>query len=477
MTSKHPKSATKVISLFLVTALLLVIFAACSQTQPPEPTIPDEPPSVSSLNGIALNYFTIVYSADDYGYNQRAAQYIQSEIASRTNISLPMVKDSDNRVTPYEILVGNTSRDISSRLEPVADSVQFNILAEKTQIAMEGEYFVIAAAAYYFVNTYIPENDYVAQIPKEVTTHDPIVEEADNYIIMIGDGMGVNQTQLFRLMINDRDYGHGEDTFFGYYLPYSGFSRTDNVEGKTTDSAAGATALGCGYKTYNAYIGQDGYHNPVQSLTELAGSLGKATGIMSTEEQTGATPSAFSAHVNFRKLYDDIKESQTVTQQTYGTIIDCDYDVYDREGIAAICEKVTNNLNTLGEDPEGFFLMYEEAYIDKHCAKADLDEAFDAVIRFNRVIAVVMEYAFYHPNTFVLITADHETGGLTEKDGQFKNTTLDHTSADVPIFVYGMGSEIFDGQTIENIQIPMTIASLWGVDTFGDQTTFKPLTK
>ena len=120
-------------------------------------------------------------------------------------------------------------------------------------------------------------------------------------------------------------------------------------------------------------------------------------------------------------------------------------------------------------------MMYEEAYIDKHCAKALLPEAFSTIVRFNRVIAIVMEYAFYHPNTFVLITADHETGGLTEKDGKFANVTLDHTSADVPIFVYGMGAEIFNGQSIENIQIPMTIASLWGVEDFGDQTTFKPL--
>ena len=471
------KRRFKTLPLLLVVALLLTIFVGCTQTQEPEPTIPNEPPSASTLNGIALNYFTIVYAADAYGYNQRAAAYIQSEIQRRTGISLPLIIDSDKRVTPYEIVVGNTSRDISARVTPVSNSVQFTILAEDSQIALEGDYFVIAAAAYYFIDTYVPEKDYAAEIPKAATIHDPIVEEADNYIIMIGDGMGVNQTQFFRLMTNDKEYGHGETGFFGYYLPYAGFSRTDNAESKTTDSAAGATALGCGYKTSNSYIGQDMYHNATQNLTELASSLGKATCLMSTENQTGATIAAFSVHVNFRKFYDEIQEKQDLMQQIYGTIIDCGYDAYDREGVAAICDKVKSNLNTLSEDPDGFFMMYEEAYIDKHCAKGDLPEAFDAVVRFNRVIAIVMEYAFYHPNTFVLITADHETGGITEQNGQFKNTTLDHTSADVPIFVYGANAEIFNGQTIENIQIPMTIASFWGVDTFGDQSNVKPLSK
>lgn len=462
------KKCLGAITLLLITALMLSL-AACTQ-----PTT--TPASSSSLNDIALGDFSIVYAEDAYGYNERAAQYIQSEIQSRTGLNLTVQKDTDSNPGTCEIVVGDTSREISSRLEPVADSVQFNILAEDNQIALEGEYFVIAAAAYYFINTYVPENNHNAVIPKEVTTHSPIVETPDNYILMIGDGMGQNQTLLFEALENNREYGHGEDTFFGYYLPYSGFSRTASLSG-TTDSAAGGTALACGIKTINYYVGQDKDHNPVQSLTELAGSLGMATAVMSTEVNTGATPSAFSAHADDRKDSATIIPSQGQLKQQYGTIIECGYDYYNTNGVKNICKKVTSTLNTLSEDPDGFFMMYEEAHIDKHCHNNEIGKTFDAVIRFNRVIALVMEYAFYHPNTMVIITADHETGGLTRTESGFAYTYDDHTNADVLLFAYGMGAELFDGITVENIQIPMTIASFMGVQNFGDQSQFKPLSK
>lgn len=458
----------KHISLFLVAAMLLLTFTAC--TQPEVPGV-IEPVSTSQLNGILLAEFSIVYADESYGYNQRAAQYIQTEIKTRTGLELPVLKDSDAPVSSNEIVIGNTTREISSRLEPVYGTTQFNILAEDTQIAMEGEYFVIAAAAYFFVDTYIPQNNYNAEIPKTVTTHSPIVETATNYIMLIGDGMGYNQTLLFNHLNNNSEYDHGENTFFGYYLPYAGSSRTDSLSG-ITDSAAGGTALACGIKTYNEYIGQDQNHNPIQSITELASTLGKATAVMSTEANTGATPASFSAHATDRDSSGVISASQAETKKQYGTIIECGYDYYNLNGVTKICDKVTNTLNTLGADPDGFFLMYEEAHIDKHNHKNDINSAFNAVLRFNRVIAAVMEWAFYHPGTMVLITADHESGGLTD---DFRYTSEDHTGVDVPVFAYGMGAELFNGITVENIQIPMTIASLMGVADFGDQSTFKPL--
>jgi len=468
MKKNFQKLTSRALSLLLIATLILTFFAACTQAEP-------EQTSTSSLNDISLADFSIVYADESYGYNQRAAQYIQTEIQARTGLTLPVLKDSDVPSGTYEIVVGNTSRDISSRLEPVSDSTQFTILAEDTQIALEGEYFVIAAAAYYFIQTYVPQSDYNAVIPKEVTTHSPIVETPDNYIIMIGDGMGVNQTLLFDAMTNNREYSHEENTFFGYYLPYAGFSRTNSLTG-VTDSAAGATALACGIKTMNYYVGQDQNHAPVQSLTELAASLGKATAVLSTEVNTGATPAAFSAHADDRNAKSDIIASQAQLKQQCGTIIDCGYDYYNEKGITFICDTVTKTLGALSEDPDGFFMMYEEAHIDKHNHNNDMPSAFNALIRFNRVIALVMEYAFYHPNTLVIITADHESGGLTATENGFEYTYDDHTGADVPVFTHGIGGELFDGITVENIQIPQTIASFWGVKDFGDQSQFMPLT-
>jgi alkaline phosphatase len=303
------------------------------------------------------------------------------------------------------------------------------------------------------------------------------VKEAKNFIMLIGDGMGFKQTTLFDIMENTYDYGDGENSFYGYYLPAHGLSKTKSLSG-ITDSAAGGTALSTGWKTKNGYVGQDKEHQELESLTELAGAMGMSTAVMSTEVQTGATPASFSAHADGRDMSDMIKKSQKELQAAYGTIIDCDYDYYTASGVLSIENKVRTNLKTLSKNEKGFFMMYEEAYIDKHCHNQDKENTFMTIVRFNQVIATVMEYAFYNPDTFVLITADHETGGLTiNKKGEYLYTSNDHTSTDVPVFAYGAGSELFDNQTIQNIQIPQTIASFMGVHDFGDQSQYKALTK
>ena len=305
------------------------------------------------------------------------------------------------------------------------------------------------------------------------------MKEAKNFIIMIGDGMGEDCTLLYNHpKLNKADYSDGEDSFYGYYLPAQGYARTKSADSSVTDSAASGTALATGYKTNNGYVGQDKYHQPVQSLTELAGSLGMATAVMSTEEQTGATPSAFSAHVNDRDLSGQIIISQRELQAEYGTIINCDYDTYTKSGVANLEKEIRNTLNKLAQNDKGFFMMYEEAYIDKHNHNHDMENAFKALNRFNQAIGTVMEFAFYNPETFVIITADHETGGLElNKYGGFSYTKPSHTGADVTVSAYGDGSALFDGKTIENVQIPQTIATFMGVNDFGDQTTYKPLSK
>ena len=131
----------------------------------------------------------------------------------------------------------------------------------------------------------------------------------------------------------------------------------------------------------------------------------------------------------------------------------------------------------MDENEKGFFLMYEEAYIDKHCHNNDADNTFLTLMRFNQAIGRFMEYAFYNPDTMVIITADHETGGLAINDGVCTYSSEDHTSADVKIFAYGVGTEVFDGVTVENTQIAKTIAAFMGADSFGDPATAPALTK
>ena len=457
----------KMISLMMA---VLLFCAACTMPGSPEHLAQE----TSQINGVDLSEFAIVYSEEDHDYSKRAAEYIQSEILARTGLELALIEE-DERTAEYEIVVGETSRDISARLEADTRYTQFAILAEDRQVALEGDYFIIAAAAYFFIETYVPRDDFSAEIPKEVCIHEPIVEEADNFILLIGDGMGLYQTLLFDVLENTDVYSDGEDLFYGYYLPYMGLARTTSLSG-TTDSAAAGTALACGIKTINSYLGQTKLHTPVKSITELAGWLGKSTAIMSTDVCTGATPAAFTSHAAARTKNDTILRCQAKLQSEYGTIIDCDLNQYVGADIAVIEEKIENALAAVSENENGFFFMYEEGYIDKYCHNNDITNTYTMVRRFNQAIARFMEYAFYHPNTFVLITADHETGKLLPNgSGGYSYNHGDHSSHYVPVFAYGDGAELFDDIVVENIQIPQTIATFMGVVNFGDQSTYKPL--
>ena len=437
---------------------------------------PDDAPEVvadpSIVNGVSIAEYVIVYDAEGLDYNKRAAEYIKAEIYARCGVELSMVDDS-TAPAAHEIIVGETSRALSAELEAECEGLEFSMLAQSGNVALEGDYFIIAAAAYYFVETYGFGAGEAITIDDGMSVHAPIVKEAKNYIILIGDGMGVNHTLLFDQLTDTTDYSDGESFFYGYLLPYSGFSRTDSLSG-TTDSAAGGTAIACGTKTYNEYIGRDKDGNDIQSLTELAASLGMASAVMSTEAKKGATPASFSAHAMDRDDTSEIVQDQADLNLNCGTIIDCGYDYYNANGVNKTIEKhIADTLAKVSADEDGFFLMYEEAYIDKHNHNNDMEKAFAAVIRFNQAIARFMEFAFYNPDTFVLITADHESGGLVyDDDGNFIYTSDDHTSANVPIFAYGYGSELFDGVTVENIQIGQTIASFFGVYDFGDQSEY-----
>ena len=429
------------------------------------------------VNGTHIKDFSIVYSDEDTDYSKRAAEYIQSEIKESTGYTLEVVEDNDKK-TDYEIVVGNTNRDISAKLDAKTKGLEFFVMADGTSVALKGDYFIIAAAAYYFIEIYFRAEGLNATIPTEATVLQPIVKEAKNFILLIGDGMGFNQTKLFEQMNKEDVYSDGEDIFYGYLLPYQGESRTDSLSG-TTDSAAGGTALSCGIKTLNKHVGvnQDGV--AVKNMTELAYELGKSAGVMSTEVETGATPSTFYAHVDNRDNKAQIIKDSLNAYLTYGTVIECGYDYYTKNDINKIMERYINDtLAELSEDENGFFLMYEEAYIDKHCSSNKITSAFKALARFNQAIGRFMEFAFYNPDTFILITADHETGDLQYDDnGVLEFNTTEHTSQNVPIFAYGMGAELFDGVEIENIQISHTIAALMGYDNHGDQSVYQSLTK
>lgn len=420
--------------------------------------------SKTTINGVDISEFTIVYSQHAPDYCQRAAEYIQEKILERTGVELA-VCTADSGTYAHEILVGDTDRVLSQELRSQDQKMEFYLKANEKDVALNANYFIVAAAAYYFVETYIPGEKFQSEISTDnITVAQPITQTPNNYIFLIGDGMGPNHIKMFDyLSLPEVPYYDGEMIFYGEYLPYQGVARTGSLSG-ITDSAAAATALATGNKTINSYVGRDASGNDLQSLTELAISKGMATAVMSTDLMTGATPAGFSAHADDRDDSKTILECQTKLMTQSNTIIVCDLNP-----VTEYQMDITDTLEKLDQSETGFFLMYEEGYIDKHSHNNDIEETFACVLRFNQAIGLFMEYAFYHPDTFVIITADHETGGLVpDGEGQMKFNSDSHTGADVPVFAYGAGAEVFQNFDDENTQIPKNIAAMWGVPNFGE---------
>ena len=429
-----------------------------------------------SINGVDFADCAVVYSESDTDYAKRAAEYVRDMMEKCSGGEVALVTDAQASGADYEIVVGETSRDISKRLDAECEGVEFAILSEESAIALKGDYFVIAAAAYYFIDTYIGTESGDKVIPLGESVCTPVVKEAKNYILLIGDGMGLYQTKLHEYLTDTSDYSDGEDLFYGYMLPYIGSARTTSLSG-ITDSAAAATALATGNKTKNKTIGLDKDGNELLSITELALSLGMSAGVMSTEDQMGATPAAFSAHTTDRDNDSEILDDQDVFVYEKGGIIECNYNQYSERGIAYIEDTITKTLDKLDDNEKGFFLMYEEAHVDKHCSSGNLQDAYLALLRFNQAIATFMEYVFYHPDTFLLITADHETGGLSWMGYKFSYNSGGHTSRDVPVYAYGVGAEVFHDLSVENVQIPKTIVSWWGAALAADTDEEYPVLK
>ena len=455
--------------------------------------------ATAQINGVDLSQYKIVYSASDLDYAKTAAEYIQKQILLKTGRNVEVVTDATAEST-YEIQVGNVNRTYAKSISaPTEKAMKFTFASNGTKIAMKADYFIIAGAAYYFVDTYIKDTDFDVTANTGAIITNTITKEAKNYIFMIGDGMGEMHTRLFEKYgaaptSGTYGFGDGEDIFYGYYLPYLGWQKTANISGAITDSAAAGTALATGYKTINGYVGKDQYLNDVKNLSELAMELGKSVAVISTEGCDGATPAAFSSHADGR--YND--EEIYADHANFGGLLVNGYErynEYDADEFETWEPLYLSALNSVSSDPDGFFIMYEEAEIDKvshrlnytssagYTGDTDMEVLFRTVYRFNQAIANFMEYALYNPDTAVLITADHETSGLnsnfkpTEQNPvneQEGGSVWNHSLKDVPVFAYGDGMNIFNAgrnEAYENASIGRTFAHLMtdgNADDFGN---------
>ncbi len=326
------------------------------------------------------------------------------------------------------------------------------------------------------------------------------VAPAKNVIYLIGDGMGYNHWEMCK-QESDTDKLFIEDGF-----EYYGFAKTRSLTNAVTDSAAAGTALATGVRTYNGAIGVYLY-NPLaigsspKNLCEFAMEKGLMTGVVTSDSDDGATPSAFSSHSVERGMSLDLSMQHiesgidliwtaTSGNITAETLKDTEYTLVTNsaelaalpDGVKSIGQFNTelwalendDNCPTLSEltveaidrldDKNGFFLMVEGAHIDKHSHNQDAANMTTAMLEFDKTVKAAVDYAKADGNTIVIVTADHETGGIVNENGKYSFTQGSHSATNVPVCVYGTDDFISEGDTINNVDIPVFISKALGAD-------------
>ena len=320
-------------------------------------------------------------------------------------------------------------------------------------------------------------------------------EKPKNIILLIGDGMGVSQ--VFAGLTANK--GH----LFLENFKHIGFSKTQSANGYITDSAAGGTALATGHKTNNGAIGVDADGKPVKSILEEAEAKGLATGLVSSSAITHATPASFISHQAGRSMYEEIaadflktdievfigggidhfskrKDGRNLMEElkTKGYQVETDIKEISKvkKGkLAGLTTPVHNGriaergdmlpvatktaLNILDNSDKGFFLMVEGSMIDWGGHASSTRYIVEEMLDFDKVIGEALEFAEKDGETLIIVTADHETGGMAITGGNMQKgvvigsyPTTDHTAIMVPIFSYGPGAQEFTG-IIENTDV------------------------
>lgn len=325
--------------------------------------------------------------------------------------------------------------------------------------------------------------------------------EVKNVILLIGDGMGLAQSYVAYL-------ANGENLAL-YTMPYTGLSVTTCADRKVTDSGAGGTAIAIGHKANYKAIGLDKYNIPHPSLLKIAKQYGKSTAIICSCDLTHATPAAFVANVKNRDLqeqialsylenycdialgggaerftskgrkdklnlidslakrgyaivYSEEELSKCESEKIFGLFAEGHLPEASKRG-GVMQQYMLKALEQLDKNPNGFFMMLEGSRIDMEAHLNKYDVMVEETLDFDRCVATALDFAKRKGNTLVVVTADHETGGLTlpakGSKTQDKWTTLNHTGVPVPIYSFGPGAENFTG-VMQNTDIFFEIYKL-----------------
>lgn len=318
-----------------------------------------------------------------------------------------------------------------------------------------------------------------------------------NIILIIGDGMGPNDIAL------------AEDNVNGVYdfglvlnqIENHGLVTTHSANAEVTDSAASGTALATGTKTNNGYVGKDTEGNDLKNMAEIAREEGKKIGIITDEDLSGATPTSFVVHNISRE---NSKELANAMVEFKPDVLMCkDYTstsallegdarkIFDNEYLVAkdfrrfketldtdknnekaffgfldgFSTVASYNLAQCAEvafkrlqNDNGFFLMIESSGTDKYGHKNNINGKLSSVVTLDRTVAAALKFMKDNPDTLLIITSDHETGGVKLPEGDSERltdllTVTEHTDTPVRVFAVGKGSEYFKDKTVDNTDI------------------------
>lgn len=315
-------------------------------------------------------------------------------------------------------------------------------------------------------------------------------KKVKNVILMIGDGMGTSH--IYAGVVANRGHLYLDN------FPVAGFSETFSSDNLITDSAAGGTALATGHKTNNGMISVTPDGKKVKTILESAEEAGKATGLVVTCKITHATPAVFIAHQPSRNMYEAIaadflntdidvfigggldnflhrqdgrnlvqelkdKGYQVVTSPDSLLLVNRDRKLAGLVdeghlppyalGRGDYLEKATAlAIDMLSRDKDGFFLMVEGSQIDWGGHDNHTPYTVSEMLDFDRAIGKALEFAARDGHTLVIVTADHETGGMSINGGDrntgavaARYTSGNHTAVMVPVFAWGPQAVLFGG--------------------------------
>ena len=306
-------------------------------------------------------------------------------------------------------------------------------------------------------------------------------QQAKYVFYFIGDGMGVNQVQGTELFQGEMKGEIAIEPLCFTQFPVSTVATTFSATNGVTDSAAAGTALATGNKTKNGAIGVlKDLETPVNSVAVWAKNSGRKVGVATSVSVDHATPAAFYAHEAGRGSYYNIgadlyaagfdfyagsdfmepdnKEDKSAKNlykmaDEYGYSIARGYNDYTKKSAKAdkmilfqseeasskdrsaipyaidrtekdlTLEEITRSaIDFLSKDlSKGFFLMVEGGKIDWACHSNDAATAFREVQDLDKAIRQAYEFYKQHPDeTLIVVTADHETGGIVLGTGEYR---------------------------------------------------------